>query len=428
VRGGVPGHLATITTAEEDAFLHGLRAGVSPPEVWVGGFQDQIDLIPPCTPEPSCGWTWVNGEGPIDDGYTNWLDAEPNDNTGEGSENFLGIALGGAFGWNDEGALGNIGGYIVEFSTPASIPATDCATPSGCVTIPGQRLIFPASFTPDNDDELTVDATQFLDDLSFCFGASGPRVHFADAGAPAGSEALIIPSIFCAYKEVGVLPNLSFEARPYIVVKTTANFAFPQGTVLVVNDTSTILPDNYDCTVPVIGDPQHQQVVLWQSTLHANMLEDGHPEVGDFVGAAGEYTIGCGSTRGAVRSGSYHVIGMSIFTGESYALNPDFVFDQFVALTRYKLVLLLESLEAAKADNAFKNGDYSKMKSMIQNAIKFVDDGAYGQALGKVDNFMKFTLAAKYTTVPGKNYSGEHDSRGRNIQFMLSEKIIPYSD
>jgi hypothetical protein len=76
------GHLATLTSQAEDAFVESLRTGGSavptPGEVWVGGFQTA------CSPAPGCGWTWVNGEGAIagvNGGltYANWQTGEPND-------------------------------------------------------------------------------------------------------------------------------------------------------------------------------------------------------------------------------------------------------------------------------------------------------------------------------------------------------------
>jgi len=117
---GVLGHLATILDAGEDLFINqlvGSTGGVSSSrfsnsEAWVGGFQDrQIS-------EPSGGWTWVNGEGAISgnnsgSGYANWLPNEPN-NVG-GAENWLAVHLRGGFGWNDEGNLGGIAGYVVEY-------------------------------------------------------------------------------------------------------------------------------------------------------------------------------------------------------------------------------------------------------------------------------------------------------------------------
>jgi hypothetical protein len=111
---GLQGHLATITSAGEDAFIHALRmqAALARPEAWVGGFQLANST------QPDGGWTWINGEGVIPMGqssvpYSNWLPGEPN-NLG-GKESHLAVGLGNAQGWNDEGARGNIGGYIVEY-------------------------------------------------------------------------------------------------------------------------------------------------------------------------------------------------------------------------------------------------------------------------------------------------------------------------
>jgi hypothetical protein len=120
---GVQGQLATITSYAEDSFIDGLRiataginvSGYAGSELWVGGFQ------PPGSTEPGGGWQWVNGEGSIPPtnagpGYANWLGVEPN-NSG-GSENQLAIGLNGLFGWNDEGNLGGIHGYVVEYNVP----------------------------------------------------------------------------------------------------------------------------------------------------------------------------------------------------------------------------------------------------------------------------------------------------------------------
>jgi hypothetical protein len=123
---GLRGYLATITTADEDLFIDGLRQLAVLNEVWVGGSQLAGST------EPGAGWTWENDEGAITLGqsaspYANWLAGEPNDQGG--NEQHLGVGLGGQYGWNDEGALGNIGGYVVEYEVV--IIARDDPAPGG---------------------------------------------------------------------------------------------------------------------------------------------------------------------------------------------------------------------------------------------------------------------------------------------------------
>jgi len=110
---GQEGHLATLTRPEEDAFVEALRDSTSLHEAWIGGSQAAIGS------EPGGGWTWENGEGPIPGsnsdpsvGYRNWQDGEPN-NQG-GNEEHLAIGLNDNPGWNDEGNLGNIDGFVIE--------------------------------------------------------------------------------------------------------------------------------------------------------------------------------------------------------------------------------------------------------------------------------------------------------------------------
>lgn len=119
LRDGVSGRLATITSADEDEFIRQLAVdtftatGFPPAELWVGGFQSPQGDEPGAV-EPAGNWQWINGEGLFL--YTNWDDAEPNDLEGE---EHLGIGRQGfdpdQYGWNDEGFLANIGGYVVEF-------------------------------------------------------------------------------------------------------------------------------------------------------------------------------------------------------------------------------------------------------------------------------------------------------------------------
>ena len=125
---GVLGQLATINSFAEDEYVHCLiqaTAGAAGGEAWIGGFQAvRLD-------EPADGWQWLNGEliEPSNAHrleYSNWQVGEPNNDTAPAATTLhLGASLGGNFGWNDEGRLGNIGSYVVEYGDAlAPIPAT----------------------------------------------------------------------------------------------------------------------------------------------------------------------------------------------------------------------------------------------------------------------------------------------------------------
>ena len=110
------GYLATITSVEENAFVHNLA--VSNPDFWhssglmgpwLGGFQ------PDGSPEPAGGWQWVTGEPFI---YTNWTINEP-DNGNEAGENRLHFhdgrtPLAYAPTWNDVHSVTGLNSYVVE--------------------------------------------------------------------------------------------------------------------------------------------------------------------------------------------------------------------------------------------------------------------------------------------------------------------------
>ncbi len=112
------GYLATITSAEENAFVYSLTryspdawydsggSGLGP---WLGGFQPEGSV------EPGGGWTWVTGE-PWS--YANWTPGEPNN---LGLENHLHFYASGArMGprWNDLPENNPVRGYVIEFDSP----------------------------------------------------------------------------------------------------------------------------------------------------------------------------------------------------------------------------------------------------------------------------------------------------------------------
>ena len=103
-------------------------------------------------------------------------------------------------------------------------------------------------------------------------------------------------------------------------------------------------------------------------------------------------------------------------------------YQQFVALTQYKLSLLKQSVANARADGSITNPDGQAMASQVKNAIdKLTADDPAG-ALKSMQQFVNKVNSSTYFFPPGVtfNYNGDHLMRGENIAFTLRVKVIPY--
>ncbi|MCA9518632.1 MAG: hypothetical protein KC635_27035, partial [Myxococcales bacterium] len=131
---GFAGHLATITSAEESAWI-GANLGFG--RYWIGGYQD---LAAPDYEEPGRGWRWVTGE-PF--GYTNYGAGEPDDSRAVAGQNKLAVGSDGKWGdtrdpWDFAPANQ---GFIVEFGTAVGQDA--CRdTPTGPRCDDGDRCTY----------------------------------------------------------------------------------------------------------------------------------------------------------------------------------------------------------------------------------------------------------------------------------------------
>jgi hypothetical protein len=114
----VGGHLATLTSQEENDFVFGLVSALGA-QAWLGGLQ------PPGSSEPDGGWGWVTSEA---FSFKNWHGGEPNDGYGYGivqEDRIMFFTLGSVVerDWNDVPAATLLGAYVVEWEgmpTPSS--------------------------------------------------------------------------------------------------------------------------------------------------------------------------------------------------------------------------------------------------------------------------------------------------------------------
>ena len=110
---GMQGYLATITSADENAFVSSNIAGGN--QAWIGGSDDGDEG----------NWTWRNGpEAGQAFTYTNWSGGEPNNCCG--GENYV-VTNRGSTTWNDIGPSAfpdYTSYYVIEYSAPVPEPHT----------------------------------------------------------------------------------------------------------------------------------------------------------------------------------------------------------------------------------------------------------------------------------------------------------------
>jgi hypothetical protein len=173
---GVPGHLATITSEDENAFVTtqlcnpvGSCAGA-----WLGGMQL------PDSPEPGGGWQWITGEPWM---YTKWDGGEPNNSYGGGwgtaigsSEERLHYHHNGTH-WNDlPGDPGVVTPrFIVEWEVSDTdgdgVPDDQDICPGGDDTVDSDNDFVPDFCDPcPHDAENDADGDGVCSDVDTCPG------------------------------------------------------------------------------------------------------------------------------------------------------------------------------------------------------------------------------------------------------------------
>ncbi len=122
---GLPGHLATITSAAENVFINvNFNTGQSSQLAWIGGHEPNDDGVWRWAAGPDTGGQFANGKNPTPPfNYANWGGVEPNDR--QATEDYASYNVGRKFGrinpgeWADSTRVPTnadpIIGYLVEY-------------------------------------------------------------------------------------------------------------------------------------------------------------------------------------------------------------------------------------------------------------------------------------------------------------------------
>jgi hypothetical protein len=121
------GHLATISSEEENQFVYDLfkgderywylDSGGNSEGPWLGAYQ------PSDSDEPAGGWTWVTGEPFL---YGNWASNQPDNSQGlESRLNFFNWGSSPSPMWNDISDNFAAVGYIIEWDAPVTTQAEE---------------------------------------------------------------------------------------------------------------------------------------------------------------------------------------------------------------------------------------------------------------------------------------------------------------
>lgn len=181
--GGVSGFLATITSAEEQAFLDAYLADCT--NTWIGASDDAHEGLWEWVTGPEAGTPfWSGGPkglggAPIDGAYENWIDGEPNNSLGA-EDHAVWNKPGYSGRWNDHLRGPNpdpifdiIAGYLVEYAGAVPLEVEVDIKPGSYPNSinPRSRGVIPVAILGSE----TFDATD-IDVSTLAFGPGGASI------------------------------------------------------------------------------------------------------------------------------------------------------------------------------------------------------------------------------------------------------------
>lgn len=140
---GATGYLATITSANENAFVTARLTNAG----WMGASDVAVEGAWRWVTGPENGtqfWSGASGGSTVGGNYAAWAAGEPNDSGGEDCAQYL---SGGSGEWNDlPCGTFSLPGYVAEFGAPGNMP-TVVAQNISIVTadVPAMVSLFPAN-------------------------------------------------------------------------------------------------------------------------------------------------------------------------------------------------------------------------------------------------------------------------------------------
>ncbi|MGH8195209.1 MAG: DUF6923 family protein [Woeseiaceae bacterium] len=292
-------------------------------------------------------------------------------------------------------------GYGVKISGLAllgsQVAATECtAEQGGCNPTGGQTLQLPQNFVVPVGATITQKLLR-ITDPRVASGRCGrdPLVLFADDPQ---IDDLIIPEYLCGSPD-------------FVILKTESDLEFDQGTLITTNQPEAFFDNALSCDSPIVGNPQQQDVMVWQPTDSAD-IEEGH---------ALELTFECGSSRGRTKGLSWYVVGMHIDFGLDWDTEPQAVRQAFIDLTDVKLHGLVRAIVNAK--RVLPRKDFNKLLVHAAVAHLLHKIGLYQLASREMSVVIHLHGRADFE--PSElNHSGNVEMRAHNVKFMLDEKVI----